>query len=247
MKRFLARSRWLAVGLAVMALMSVSALASANPIHFTANLTTLNDSGVTGTAYLTLNNNTLTVHIIASGLQTGVSHAQHIHGTFDADGNVTNATTPTVAGQDTNGDGYVELGEGQATYGPILVPLSLSPGSGTFPTTTDGSIDYTQTFDLTADATFTSPLARPGTTESDLMPLTDREIVLHGMNAPVDITDNALGLSFTMGEYDPVFPVASGEIMMAVATVPEPAVFGMMILGLGLICGLFWLRRRVDA
>lgn len=244
MKHAIAKKRWLTTAVAAVALMTVSAWAQATTTHYQADLGTLNNSGVTGTAYLTLNDDSLTVRITASGLQVGHAHAQHIHGTFDANGNPTNATSPTVANQDTNGDGYVELGEGQATYGPILVPLSLSPGSGTFPTpAADGSIDYTQTFDLTDSSTYMSSLARPGTTESDLFPLDFREIVLHGMNAPIAINNNALGLSFALGEYDPVFPVASGVIFQ-VQAVPEPADFGMMLGGLGLLLGLVWLRRK---
>lgn len=243
MKHAMVKRRLLATAFATAALLTMSAWANATVInHYTANLTTLNDSGVTGTADLTLNGDSLTVHITASGLQTGVAHAQHLHGTFDASSNPTNATSPTLA-QDANGDGYIELGEGQTTYGPILLPLFDSAGN--FPTpAADGTLDYTQIFDLTDSSVFMSPLARPGTTESDLFPLTFREIVLHGMDAPIDITDNALGLSFSAGEYDPVFPVASGVIVASAVAVPEPAAFGMMLGGLGLICGFLWLRRR---
>lgn len=242
MQHAISKRRWLTAALAGVALLTVSAWANATVInHYTANLTTLNDSGVTGTADLTLNGDMLTVHIMASGLMPNLAHAQHIHGTFDSSGNPTDATKPTLA-QDANGDGYIELGEGQTTYGPILVPLFNS--AGVFPTTAaDGTLDFTQTYDLTDSSVFQSPLVRPGTTESDLFPLTFREIVLHGLNAPVAINDNALGLSFAMGEYDPVFPVAAGEI---VAAVPEPADFGMMLGGLGLLFGFVWLRRREE-
>ncbi|MGH8215758.1 MAG: hypothetical protein ACREPZ_08700, partial [Rhodanobacteraceae bacterium] len=75
------KSRGLSLALAA-GLLTVPALALATPSYFHTTFTTLNGSGVTGTAALTLDGDTLTVHIMASGLQPGESHAQHIHGTF---------------------------------------------------------------------------------------------------------------------------------------------------------------------
>ncbi|MGH8124925.1 MAG: PEP-CTERM sorting domain-containing protein [Rhodanobacteraceae bacterium] len=247
MKHVIRGQRWLAGAIAAAALVSMSAWASATPTtiptsgYYTTQFTTLNDSGVTGSASVRLNGNLLTVHINATGLQPGVSHAQHLHGPLDANGNPIQATVPTLAADDTNGDGFIELGEGQMAYGPILVPLSIGAGTGVFPTEPNGTLNYTQTFDLTNPATYHSALALPGANEADLFPLNFREIVLHGMDAPVDITNDALGLSFTKGEYDPVFPVAAGVLMTAV---PEPADLGMMGGGLALLFGLLWLRRR---
>jgi hypothetical protein len=236
------KSRGLALALAA-GLLTVPALALANPTYYHTTFTTLNDSGVTGNANLMLDGDMLTVHINASGLQPGMGHAQHIHGTFSdgMTGSNTDATTPTMA-QDANGDGFIELGEGQTTYGPILVPLFGSDGS--FPTAPDGTIDFTNTYDLTDSSVYQSPLSRDGTVESDLMPLDFREIVLHGMNAPVDITDNANGNSYAMGEYDPVFPVASGEIVANAMAVPEPSTIFDMLAGLGVGLALVGFGRH---
>lgn len=234
------KSRGLALALAA-GLLTVPALALASTTYYHTTFTTLNDSGVTGTANLELNDNMLSVHIYATGLQPNMGHAQHIHGTFDADGNPTQTMTPSLA-QDANGDGFIELGEGQTTYGPILLPLFNSAGA--FPTAPDGTIDFTNTYNLNDPSVYDSPLSRDGTVAADLMPLNFREIVIHGMDAPVDITDNALGQSYAMGEYDPVFPVASGVIMAGRLAVPEPSSILDMLGGLGAMLVLVGFGRR---
>jgi hypothetical protein len=142
---------------------------------YTADIMSLNDSGVMGTATLTLEGNMLTVHIMASGLEAGMVHPQHIHGFTESN---KNAVCPPMSA-DVDGDGLVELGEGLPFYGAVLLPLEP------FPTAPDGTIDYTRTFEVSAD----------------LLPLQNNVIVLHGMT--VD------------GEYWPTLPVACGEIKPA--------------------------------
>ncbi|MER2997957.1 hypothetical protein [Pontibacter populi] len=142
---------------------------------YTANIMSLNDSGVSGTATLTLEGDQLTVHIMATGLEPGMVHPQHIHGFMDSN---QNAVCPPMSA-DTDGDGLVELGEGVPFYGPVLLPLEP------FPTAPDGSINYTQTFTVSAG----------------ILPLQNNVIVLHGMT--VD------------GEYWPTLPVACAAIKVA--------------------------------
>ena len=117
----------------------------------------LNNSGVSGMATLTLMGDELTVHIEASGLEPGMVHPQHIHGFME---NNKNAVCPPMSA-DTDGDGLVELPEGLPYYGPVL--LSLEP----FPTAPDGTINYTRTFNISDKV--------------DLLPLQNNVIVLHGM------------------------------------------------------------------
>lgn len=244
MTRTILKTRWLGTAVAATALLAgpalVPAQADTNSQHFTADLGSLNDSGVTGTASLWLDNDSLKVHIDASGLQPGMAHPQHIHGTFDSSGNTTDATSPTLS-QDTNGDGYIELGEGAATYGSILVPLTSPPGGAVsdFPTAPDGTIDFTQIYDLTDGGIYNKDFD-----ENDLFPLDFREIVLHGMTAPVDINDNLLGQNYGEGDYDPVFPVASGEIVASAVSVPGPGSILMMVTGFGLLLGFMRLRKK---
>lgn len=166
------------------------------PIVYTVDLMPLNDSGVSGTATLTLEQlrgkgQSLTVHIEASGLEPSMLHPQHIHGFKNAK---KNAVCPPEEAQDniaglpeqaSNPDEFISVEEGLPFYGPILLPLTP------FPTTPDGTIDFTETYS-------NSEL-------KDLQPirttLTNRHIVLHGM------TIN--------GTYVATLPVACGQIEVA--------------------------------
>ncbi|MBC5992490.1 hypothetical protein [Pontibacter cellulosilyticus] len=142
---------------------------------YTADIMALNGSGVMGTATLTLEGDMVTVHIMASGLEPNQLHPQHIHGFMDSN---KNAVCPPPSA-DTDGDGLIELGEGAPFYGPILQPLTP------FPTAPNGTINYTRTFEVTAD----------------MLPLQNNVIVLHGMTVN--------------GQYWATLPVACGEIKPA--------------------------------
>src|SRR3954468_9975942 len=69
-----------------MPILGVPTLASAAPITYTSTLSSLNGSGVTGTASLTLNGNFLSVNIQASGLEPNARHLMHIHGRTSSNG-----------------------------------------------------------------------------------------------------------------------------------------------------------------
>lgn len=132
--------------------------ANQKPQYYTAHLEALNHSGVSGKAMLTLHGHTLTVEIMASGLEPGMLHVQHIHGFTE---NNKNAKCPDV-NADTDGDGLVTLAEGLPYYGAVLLPLTPFPTAGS-----DGMVHYTETFDL-SDGNAVSPLQ-------------NRAIVLHGL------------------------------------------------------------------
>lgn len=231
----------LLAGAAAMALagpLLVARPATAAPMSYVANLTPLNNSGVFATFNLTLDGTMLTVTESATGLEPNAPHAQHIHGLLGAAAPSTSLATPAL---DTDRDGFVELAEGQLAYGPILLDLSSPPGGAltAFPTAPGGTINFSQTYDLSNPALFD-----PGITISDLFPLTNREIVLHGMTVAPGIGAGTPGEVNGAGGYLVNLPVADGFIR-AVNT-PEPASIGLLAMGLlgGLAAGA---QRRLRA
>ena len=186
---------------------------------YSTEFTALNNSGVAGRAVLLLDQNerTLTVNIKASGLEPGQVHPQHIHGFMDD----TDAKSPTIA-QDDDGDGFVELAEGLATYGPIQLNLTLNPDNavhdhGTeghdhrdeavFPTVgEDGMLHYRQVFRFDAD----DPNARA--IFDGITPLEAKEIVLHGLTTTTRQGQGTEGEVDGTAGYKLVLPVASGEL-----------------------------------
>ena len=154
------------------------------------DLEALNNSGVTGTATVTVEGNQLTVTVQAEGLEPLMPHPQHIHGFVDMN---KNSTCPTMAA-DTNGDGLVGLVEGLPSYGPVL--LELYEPIDVFPVASaDGTLTFERTFTLGEQE-----FEEEGQLISykDLKPLQNRAIVLHGMTVN--------------GEYNPVLPVACGQL-----------------------------------
>jgi len=108
------------LGVASLGLAATSAVASAGGNTTTtvmANLESLNDSGVTGTATAEVSHNRLHVTYEASGLLANSVHAVHIH--F---GKTASHECPTQAAD--GGDGQLTTGEGLPFYGPVAVSLT---------------------------------------------------------------------------------------------------------------------------
>lgn len=162
------------------------------PSFYRADFTALNYSNAAGYATVMFagDRRSITVHIVARGLERGGPHLSHIHGASTVNGRPTNSRCPSFA-QDSDHDRFVELAEGQVTYGPILVDfMNIDPNE-------DGQVDFVKTIQLTGSENIT--------------PLTLREIVIHGRSV------GAVGAG-TPGEVDgtagfkAVLPVLCGDL-----------------------------------
>lgn len=225
---------------------------------YAASLTPLNNSGVFANVQITLDITTQTIRVQyqATGFEPLTLHPGHIHGLF-ADSPVVsgdpgapaNSVSPTIA-DDSDGDGFIEVGEGFPRYGNVLLPLTNVPdvandGGFDFPLSDAfGNINYDVTFRLDIQNNFEDPLHPMVTLDSgDIMPLDLREIVLHGMTVlPGPGTGTPGEVDGTNG-YLATLPVASGELFL----VPEPATGFLLIAGGALLAWALSRRRSTHA
>lgn len=258
------------------AAVTMASPAAAHVQTFSTNFTALNAGaplnkvGLNPTAsaqfFYNHDDETFRVKVFGTGFEAGIPHVAHIHGNLvnpmTSGSGALDAKTPTLA-QDADGDGFIELFEGQKTYGPILFDFE------NIDTDQDGTINYDMTFNLNdpnAPFGFINPLdpsqGRYGIT--DLVGLTYnqldlREMVIHGLTVPAGVgidnpnqeppvDDEINGRNIfapPAGQppfgYTVVFPVASGEL---VAGIPEPANWALMISGFGLVGGMVRARKR---
>src|SRR2546426_2917160 len=84
--------------------------------HYTASLSALNSSGVSGTVAFQVTGNVLVVKMKVTGLVPNQKHFQHIHGNGTAN-------CPTV----TDAKGGVTLSEAQTNIGPLVFDLQPYP------------------------------------------------------------------------------------------------------------------------
>ena len=220
------------IGLAVAASgivgFSSSALAqsssASDPSTYIAPLHTLNHSGVTGFANLSLNSTqpgaALTASVNARGAEPNQIHAMHIHGMLDG----SDAECPNFTA-DTNADKLVSVFEGAPFYGPIKVNFTTPPTTFGPPSRTDlfapfagvpvfanfphsdssGKVSYGQTIPFDASNHYAVEAL------TSLTPLNDQHIVIHGGFAPESV--DTPGGDPNKIVYDALLPVACGPII----------------------------------
>ncbi|MDR9394979.1 MAG: calcium-binding protein, partial [Roseovarius sp.] len=187
------------------------------------DLAALNSSGVTGNALVALGPEEedgaqyVNVAISVDGMEADQPVPQHIHGLFDGDGNPIDSTTPDI-NNDADRDGMVEVLEGVASYGDVLLTLAAEDGNPPM-TNSDGSFTYIRSFDVNDDSNFGSPVTMTDYQGDDILPLTLREIVLHGVSVPADTGDGTGGeVDGTQDGFVPILPAAAGEIEQTTLT-----------------------------
>ena len=166
------------------------AFAQSSSQTYQATLDSLNGSGASGNATVTVNGDQVTVNVESSGLAPNQPHAQHIH--------IGGKNVCPPASADTNGDGITTVGEGAPFYGPVKVSLTTqgdnSMNSGfavpRMPTAdANGNVSYSRTFTLPQ-----------GVSASDVA---NGVIVQHG----IDLDNSGKYDGTTQGSPDPSIPL----------------------------------------
>ncbi|WP_229641999.1 DUF4394 domain-containing protein [Waterburya agarophytonicola] len=164
---------------------------------------------------------------------------------FDGTGGESvNSILPTIENSDIDGDGFVNFLEGRPNYGPVILNLTSeqieSAPEGTpplsyflqlagageinpaelFPSGTEFNLDTTYTFDLTDPDQLRQ--------YNNLTPLNEREVVIHGLTIPVEISEaideTAMGTApagIDLGDGEAfriTAPVAAGTIEVSAST-----------------------------
>lgn len=167
-----------------------------------AHLTELNDSGASGTAWITLEGNEVTVKLDSSGMLAEAPHAQHIH-----IGGANQCPDPSMEGS--GADGAIRTTDAVDSYGAVKVSLTNEGDTGPdsalavdrFPV---GDASYERTFEVDDE---TAQSLRDG----------DGSVVLHG----VDHNGNGTYDGDQMSDLDPSLPseatdpAACGALEMA--------------------------------
>lgn len=235
MKRILSRIGMTGAGL-VIAMSSVAGLSASaltqshnsadsnDPSTFIAPLHSLNNSGVTGMARLSLNDTQpgaeLTASVNARGAEPTQVHPIHMHGSLDG----IDAECPNISA-DTNNDRIVSVFEGAPFYGPIKISFTTPPTTFGPPSRTDlfapfagvpvtnnfpfanikGRIQYNQNIPFDVNNQFAVQAL------NSIIPLSSQHIVIHGGYAPESV--DTPGGSKTKIVYDALLPVACGSII----------------------------------
>ena len=176
-----------------------------------------------------------------SNLLPGVTPLDQRDGPFfDGVGGIAvDSDVPTLAEDDADGDGFLNFIEGLPSYGPVVLNLTEPqiadledagyPPEGTPPLdyflelASEGVIDPTEVFpsgsEFELDTTYDFDLTDPDQLRqfNNLNPLAEREIVLHGLTVPTEISD-AIDEA-AMGAAPPGVDLGNGEAFRVTAPV----------------------------
>jgi hypothetical protein len=175
-------------------------------------LTPGNNSGVTGFGALSLDGATLAADVVAAGLTPSQVHPLHIHGFPDGQ-----RERLAVAGDDLDGDGFVETPEGEGrAYGPVLAALTASGEaqqglevSPDFPAAdAAGGVRFAQTYRLDSAEADDAAILERLTARLD-----GRVLEFHGLDLPAGAGANTANEVNGTAGYNAQVPVAQGQLI----------------------------------
>lgn len=193
------------------AALTTASIALAENGTWTADLAPLNSeiagTEAGGTATLTVEGDTLTIKIDATGTAPDIMHLQHFHGFAEGD---EKATCPEQAA-DTNGDGVIDLIETEPGAGITMVPFHGDPASmeiiaDSYPAAdAEGAYSYAQSVSLSVlEAAFEKAFP------DQKLDFDRRVIFLHGVPEVTELPDTVQSLGDVPAHV--TLPIACGEI-----------------------------------
>ncbi|HKJ87432.1 MAG TPA: hypothetical protein VKA48_02895 [Gammaproteobacteria bacterium] len=153
-------------------------------------------------------------------------------------GNKVKEAAQQIGVQNQQGDQAQQAGQnGQANQNQQAQQASQNQGNGQYPTaSSDGTISFSQTYDLSNSNIFANDYSR-----DDLLPLTKRTIVLHGMTPQDSPGAGTPGEIDGSPGYKALLPVAAGDIVSGqtgqagqagqTQQIPEPGVLSLLAMG----------------
>ncbi|RPF19665.1 CHRD domain-containing protein [Myceligenerans xiligouense] len=217
--------------------------------ELTAELTQLNDSGASGTAWAMVDGTQVEIKLETQGLLAGAPHAQHIH---IGGQNV----CPSNDQEGSGFEGALQVSDAADQYGAVAVSLTNEPGK----TGPDAALDV-ENFPADASNTYSRTITVSEEVAQQIA-AGDGVVVVHG----VDHDGSGTYDGDTKSDLDPSLPseatdpAACGELNVAQMSMPEggvetggastagieyPAAFALGTLAMGLgAFGLIAARRR---
>lgn len=217
--------------------------------ELTAELTQLNDSGATGTAWAKVHGTEVEIELETAGLLDGAPHAQHIH--IGGQG-----VCPSNDQEGSGFEGALQVSDAADQYGGVAVSLTTEPGE----TGPDAALDV-DNFPTGASNTYSRTITVSDEVAQQIAN-GDGVVVVHG----VDHDGSGAYDGDTESDLDPSLPseatdpAACGELNVVQMAMPEggvetggadtagieqPAALGLGALAMGLgVLGFTVIRRR---